>query len=38
MAALAQAEPKPTTTGQYGVANYNWNVGDWYVFSASNDY
>src|SRR5947209_17554356 len=27
-------QPKPTATGQYGVANYNWNVGDWYVFGG----
>jgi prepilin-type N-terminal cleavage/methylation domain-containing protein/prepilin-type processing-associated H-X9-DG protein len=27
-------QPKQTTTGQYGVANYNWNVGDWYVFGG----
>ncbi|WP_406693379.1 DUF1559 domain-containing protein [Singulisphaera sp. Ch08] len=29
-------EPKTSTTNtsQYGVANYNWNVGDWYVFGG----
>ena len=26
--------PKLTATGRYGVANYNWNVGDWHVFSG----
>ncbi|MDG3007522.1 DUF1559 domain-containing protein [Paludisphaera mucosa] len=27
-------EPRPTATGRYGVASYNWNVGDWYVFGG----
>ena len=29
-------EPKTSTTSTsvYGVANYNWNVGDWYVFGG----
>ena len=27
-------DPKPTSTGRYGVASYNWNVGDWYVFGG----
>src|SRR4051812_35635792 len=27
-------DPKVTTTGQFGVANYNFNVGDWYVFGG----
>ena len=30
-----RAEPKPSGTSRYGVANYNWNVGDWYVFSVA---
>jgi prepilin-type processing-associated H-X9-DG protein len=29
-----KAEPKITTTARFGVANYNWNVGDWYVFGG----
>lgn len=27
-------EPKITATSRFGVANYNWNVGDWYVFGG----
>lgn len=27
-------EPKTSATSQYGVPNYNWNVGDWYVFGG----
>jgi prepilin-type N-terminal cleavage/methylation domain-containing protein len=27
-------QPKITATGQYGVINYNVNVGDWYVFGG----
>jgi prepilin-type N-terminal cleavage/methylation domain-containing protein/prepilin-type processing-associated H-X9-DG protein len=27
-------EPKPSGTSRYGIANYNWNVGDWYVFGG----
>ena len=28
-------QPKLTSTGgRYGVANYNWNVGDWFVFGG----
>jgi prepilin-type processing-associated H-X9-DG protein len=27
-------EPKASGTSQYGVANYNWNVGDWYVWGG----
>ena len=27
-------EPKATATGRMGVASYNWNVGDWYVFGG----
>ncbi|WP_076349084.1 DUF1559 domain-containing protein [Paludisphaera borealis] len=27
-------QPKPTATAQYGVLNYNVNVGDWYVFGG----
>jgi prepilin-type N-terminal cleavage/methylation domain-containing protein/prepilin-type processing-associated H-X9-DG protein len=27
-------EPKTSATSKYGVANYNWNVGDWYVFGG----
>lgn len=27
-------DPKVTATARYGVANYNWNVGDWYVFGG----
>jgi prepilin-type N-terminal cleavage/methylation domain-containing protein/prepilin-type processing-associated H-X9-DG protein len=27
-------EPKVSGTNRYGVANYNWNVGDWYVFGG----
>jgi len=27
-------DPKASATSQYGVANYNWNVGDWYVFGG----
>jgi prepilin-type N-terminal cleavage/methylation domain-containing protein/prepilin-type processing-associated H-X9-DG protein len=27
-------EPKTTATSQFGVANYNWNMGDWYVWGG----
>jgi prepilin-type N-terminal cleavage/methylation domain-containing protein/prepilin-type processing-associated H-X9-DG protein len=27
-------EPKVSGTNRFGVANYNWNVGDWYVFGG----
>ncbi len=27
-------EPKLATTSQYGVINYNFNMGDWYVFGG----
>ena len=27
-------QPKPTSTAQYGVLNYNINMGDWYVFGG----
>ncbi len=27
-------EPKATATSRYGVASYNWNVGDWFVFGG----
>lgn len=27
-------DPKVTTTSRFGVANYNWNVGDWFVFAG----
>jgi prepilin-type N-terminal cleavage/methylation domain-containing protein/prepilin-type processing-associated H-X9-DG protein len=27
--------PKPTSTGgQYGVSNYNWNMGDWFIWGG----
>jgi prepilin-type N-terminal cleavage/methylation domain-containing protein/prepilin-type processing-associated H-X9-DG protein len=29
-----QPQPKTTATGQYGVTNYNWNMGDWYVWGG----
>ncbi len=29
-----QPQPKPSGTGQYGVANYNWNMGDWFVWGG----
>jgi prepilin-type N-terminal cleavage/methylation domain-containing protein/prepilin-type processing-associated H-X9-DG protein len=29
-----QIDPKPSKTSQYGVANYNWNMGDWYVWGG----
>ena len=27
-------EPKTTATSQFGVVNYNWNMGDWYVWGG----
>jgi prepilin-type N-terminal cleavage/methylation domain-containing protein/prepilin-type processing-associated H-X9-DG protein len=27
-------EPKTSATSRFGVASYNWNVGDWYVFGG----
>ena len=36
----SEVRPEPKTIGdrrQYGVANYNWNVGDWYVFGGLGD-
>jgi prepilin-type N-terminal cleavage/methylation domain-containing protein/prepilin-type processing-associated H-X9-DG protein len=27
-------QPKPTTTARYGVNNYGWNAGDWYVWGG----
>jgi len=31
-----RTDPKPSAASRYGVANYNWNVGDWYVFGGLN--
>ena len=28
---------RPSATSQFGVANYNWNVGDWYVWGGLAD-
>ncbi len=32
----SEVRPEPRTSGtmQYGVANYNWNMGDWYVWGG----
>ena len=32
----SEVRPEPRTSGttQYGVANYSWNVGDWYVWGG----
>src|SRR5262245_47725037 len=27
-------QPRPTATGQFGVNNYGWNMGDWYVWGG----
>jgi prepilin-type N-terminal cleavage/methylation domain-containing protein/prepilin-type processing-associated H-X9-DG protein len=29
-----KSEPKATTTARYGVNNYGWNMGDWYVWGG----
>lgn len=31
-----QPQPKPSGASQYGVSNYNWNMGDWYVWGGLN--
>lgn len=35
----SEVRPEPKTTssgGRYGAANYNWNMGDWYVWGGLN--